>query len=272
MDASLELLKAFQDEALGHLDSLEGYLLDEETAYDDPEVIKSMFISIHTVKGGSAMLDMKAAWLLSHAMEDVVFECREGASFPEPEVASLLLQGSGILRGLIAGSTRAAPDSTVEHLAAELRSRLKQPAREAIAPAVGRVRATPRPIRTWRGLVVDESPTVRMVHGMVLKDAGYQVDAVADGQDALRRIRGTDYDILVAGARAKSLGGLELVAEARRERPAEQLAIILSGQADPDDQPPPELAVEGRVAAGVEGQQQLLQLARSIKERQGVTC
>jgi CheY-like chemotaxis protein len=111
-----------------------------------------------------------------------------------------------------------------------------------------------------------------MVHAMVLKDAGYQVDAVGDGQDALRRIRATDYDILVAGARAKGLGGLEFVAAARQERQADRLAIILSGQDVPSEDLSPDLEIEGQVPAGVEGQQQLMQLARTIKERKRVTC
>ncbi len=265
-----ELLEAFQTEAVEHLQSMEQELMDAEHGRHDPEAAKRMFISAHTVKGGAAMLGMVEAQLLAAAMEEVLGRHREARDFPDEETALLLLQGSGLLRGLVMETEVGERGALARHLANELRGRIGEP--EVTAPTAPIVpeQLTPSSAlrHVWRALLVDQSPASRMVAGMVLKDAGYQVDAVADGRDALQRLANGPYDLLVTGLEARSMSGIDLAAAARNASGGADLFVVVL--ADPAAQKGAGAAggiVDEWVASGVEGQQRLRELAARIQDQ-----
>ncbi len=65
-----------------------------------------------------------------------------------------------------------------------------------------------------RILLVDDEPNLRKVLGALLEQAGYEVHAEADGEQALRRVRtaprGT-FDAVVTDLRMPKMGGMELL-------------------------------------------------------------
>jgi CheY-like chemotaxis protein/HPt (histidine-containing phosphotransfer) domain-containing protein len=268
-----ELLEAFQAEAVDHLHALEQELMDAERARSDPDSAKRMFISAHTVKGGAAMLGMHEAQALAAAMEQVLGRYRDAHSFPEGETTLLLLQGCGILRGLVMDTEVGERGSLARNLANKLLSQIGEPeVAPPTAPVVGEREATVsstvlRP-RVWRALVVDQAPAARMVAGMVLRDVGFEVDALADGDEALRRLATGGYDLLVAGVKTRSLSALDLIKAVRRGANGGGIPVVVIGEASPRlRQAAATLDVADWIPAGADGQQQMRSAARHVQQR-----
>ena len=66
-----------------------------------------------------------------------------------------------------------------------------------------------------RILVAEDDPGLRSILERGLKENGYAVDAVADGEDALTYLRTYDYSAAVLDWRMPRRSGLEVVAESR---------------------------------------------------------
>jgi DNA-binding response OmpR family regulator len=67
-----------------------------------------------------------------------------------------------------------------------------------------------------RVLVAEDDEALRSVLERGLKEDGYVVDTVGDGEAALRHLRTYDYDVAVVDWRMPALSGLQVVSEARR--------------------------------------------------------
>jgi two-component system response regulator AtoC len=91
-------------------------------------------------------------------------------------------------------------------------------------------------------LVADDEPAIRHVLTLVLGEKGYDVRAVADGEEALRELGAREYDVLVCDVRMPKLDGLGLLKRAAAQWP-ELTVIVMSAYGSA------ELALEA-VAAG----------------------
>ncbi len=67
-----------------------------------------------------------------------------------------------------------------------------------------------------RVLVAEDDPGLRSVLERGLKEHGYVVDAVADGESALRFLRTYDYEVAIVDWRMPVTSGLDVVREIRR--------------------------------------------------------
>ncbi len=67
-----------------------------------------------------------------------------------------------------------------------------------------------------RVLVAEDDPGLRSVLERGLRRSGYVVDAVADGDRALRYLQGYDYELAVLDWRLPGRSGLEVLREVRR--------------------------------------------------------
>lgn len=77
-----------------------------------------------------------------------------------------------------------------------------------------------------RILVAEDDPGLREVIVLGLVDAGYQVDAVDRGDDAVDQLKWYDYDVAVLDWRMPGAEGIEVVRWARRhERPTAILML-----------------------------------------------
>jgi len=77
-----------------------------------------------------------------------------------------------------------------------------------------------------RVLVAEDDRGLREVIALGLRDAGYHVDVVDRGDDAIDQLRWYDYDVAVVDWRMPGAEGLEVVAWARREgRPTAMLML-----------------------------------------------
>ena len=77
-------------------------------------------------------------------------------------------------------------------------------------------------------LVVDDEPGVRSALSGVLRDEGYEVDAVESGEAALDRLTRQSYDVVVLDVWLPGMDGLATLAR-MRERQIETQVVIVSG-------------------------------------------
>jgi len=68
----------------------------------------------------------------------------------------------------------------------------------------------PERLRTARILVVDDEPVIREFVARVLADEGYKVDVAANGRDALKRIEGGRYSLILLDIKIPGISGVEL--------------------------------------------------------------
>ena len=110
--------------------------------------------------------------------------------------------------------------------------------------AADEVRGPPRPDPAGRGaparvLVADDNADMRGYLQRLLQP-GYQVTAVADGQEALDAVRAQPFDLVISDVMMPGLDGLQLVSELRAHSRAPDLPVLLlSARAGP------EAAIEG---------------------------
>ena len=81
-----------------------------------------------------------------------------------------------------------------------------------------------------RILLVDDEQSVLLTLEAVLKQERYDVAAVGSGADALKAIRGGQFDLLLTDLRIDEIDGLTLLAAAQKRDP-ETISILLTGYA-----------------------------------------
>jgi CheY-like chemotaxis protein len=75
-------------------------------------------------------------------------------------------------------------------------------------------------------LVVDDDESVRRMLELALSRKGYEVETVADGETAIRRLRDRPFDIAVSDVHMPDVDGLALAEVARSIRPGMGLVLI----------------------------------------------
>ncbi|HEX9576754.1 MAG TPA: response regulator, partial [Myxococcales bacterium] len=75
-------------------------------------------------------------------------------------------------------------------------------------------------------LIADDEESIRHVLTVLLSDCGYDVRAVADGEEALRELSARDYDALVTDVRMPKIDGLELVRSAQQTSPDTTIIVM----------------------------------------------
>jgi len=81
-----------------------------------------------------------------------------------------------------------------------------------------------------RVLVVDDDATVSEVVDRYLRNAGFDVDRVADGPAALRADEAAHYDLVVLDLMLPGLDGLEVCRRLRRRRPVPVIMLTARGE------------------------------------------
>jgi two-component system response regulator AtoC len=75
-------------------------------------------------------------------------------------------------------------------------------------------------------LVVDDEPAIRDVLRWCLEDAGYHVDAVASGEQALHRLRTEPSDVVITDLVMPGIDGLEVLGQARLLSPRTPVMLM----------------------------------------------
>lgn len=98
----------------------------------------------------------------------------------------------------------------------------------------GGVTPSSRPMRARRPrvLVVDDEQIVRDLLQVTLTGADYEVDAAADGIEAIERLQAGSYDLLITDVRMPGTDGLAVVRAARRLSTALSIVIITGASSE----------------------------------------
>ncbi len=78
-----------------------------------------------------------------------------------------------------------------------------------------------------RVLVVDDAATVRLYHGSVLRDAGWDVAEAANGYEALEAALLSEYDLFLVDVNMPRLDGYALVEALRRDALSRTAPVVM---------------------------------------------
>jgi len=95
------LLKDYFDEAYSQIDVMETNLLSLEKNTNDKESIDSIFRAAHTLKGGSATVQMDELTKFTHLLEDSMDEIRSGKVKVTPEIVDVLLDALDVIKNMV---------------------------------------------------------------------------------------------------------------------------------------------------------------------------
>jgi chemotaxis protein histidine kinase CheA len=276
-----EFVEDVRAEAAEHLRVLDMELLKLEREPTNPAPIRQMFLSAHTIKGSAAMVDLTEVSSLAHAVEDVLASLRDDYQPLDTATADLLFRGLDTLRALVARSQpgQVTADLPTEPLVGLLRSRAGRGSPLGVPsgdPSVvdnagqagGVAQAAPRAGRP-RVLLVEDSPTVRMLETMLLTDAGFEVEAVDDGAHALELALERPYQLLVTAVETRGLRGHDLAITLRATPTGQHLPIIIMSSDDDEvaRQRAAEADVQAYIRKGSFGRQRLVETARTLTQR-----
>lgn len=111
MDVS-QYLEIFIDETKEHLQSLNEQLLILEKEPDNSDTINEIFRAAHSLKGMAGTMGYKRMQRLTHDMEDVFSEIRNGKMNVTAELVDILFKGLDALESYLANIQEAADEGT----------------------------------------------------------------------------------------------------------------------------------------------------------------
>src|SRR3954452_9746212 len=74
-------------------------------------------------------------------------------------------------------------------------------------------------------LIVDDERSMREFLAIFLRRAGHRVEAAAGGADGLAALATREFDVVITDLRMPGVGGLEILAEAKRVHPETQVIV-----------------------------------------------
>jgi two-component system, chemotaxis family, sensor kinase CheA len=85
----------------------------------------------------------------------------------------------------------------------------------------------PAPQEKRRLLVVDDSLTTRMLEQSILESAGYDVDLAVSGEEALERVRGQNYALILVDVEMPGIDGFTFIERLRSDSRTREIPAIL---------------------------------------------
>ncbi len=86
--------------------------------------------------------------------------------------------------------------------------------------------------RAGRILWVDDEADLLRPHLMLLREEGYQVDAIMNGQDALELLRSETYDLVLLDEQMPGLRGIDVLTRLRSRSPRLPVVMVTKSEAD----------------------------------------
>jgi two-component system chemotaxis response regulator CheY len=87
-----------------------------------------------------------------------------------------------------------------------------------------------------RLLIVDDAATVRLFHRIILEDAGYAVEEAINGIEALEKSLQQPFDLYLVDINMPKMDGYGFLRELRGQPIAQAPAIMISTEAEAQDQ------------------------------------
>jgi len=150
-----ELLKDFFSEAQMQVDTLEQNVLVLENGGANKDAVDEIFRAAHTLKGGSATVEMMELSKFTHLVEDVFDAIRSDQISVSEDVVDTLLQAIDVIKAMLdermEGSIYKEDTSSIEGklralLASQKKGASAAPSQAAAKPAAVKAPATPAPV------------------------------------------------------------------------------------------------------------------------------
>jgi len=122
----IELLMDFIAEAREHLGSIEINMVDWEKNPHEKEIINSIFRPFHTIKGVAGFLNLTAVNKLSHQLENLLDEVREGRIQLTPDLSDLIFDGVDVLKSMISTHETAAQSNQPQKYTVDIEAFLQR--------------------------------------------------------------------------------------------------------------------------------------------------
>ena len=100
-DLDSEMLEVFLTDAEEQLTILEGELLNMEANPDDEETIKTIFRSMHTLKGSAGFVNLSEIESFTHKLENLLSDLRDKKIKNSPEIIEILFQSKDVINAMI---------------------------------------------------------------------------------------------------------------------------------------------------------------------------
>ncbi len=97
-----DILKDFLAEAKENLEELDQAFVELEQEPDNPELIKSIFRTIHTIKGTAGFFGYTTLEGIAHFAEDILSKLRDGVVQVNEEIIDMLLQAVDNIKAILA--------------------------------------------------------------------------------------------------------------------------------------------------------------------------
>ena len=141
-----ELLKDFFSEATQQVEVLESNILVIEQNPQDYGAVDEIFRAAHTLKGGSATVEMMELSSFTHAMEDLLDQVRSKVVPITEDVVDLLLKAIDIIKAMLESRSNGSPyGEDVSDMVAKLRSYVPDKKGGKKASSAPKVQAPPPP-------------------------------------------------------------------------------------------------------------------------------
>jgi CheY-like chemotaxis protein/HPt (histidine-containing phosphotransfer) domain-containing protein len=215
--------------------SLQGFLSDFcDMAVPSPRSVPlglaDQASRLHKLKGGAAILGAKAIQHLAAEAEAacVAGEAARAGEFCIELVAHLDALRSSAARAFESACTSELPMTAPGNIGLEPQSIA---AREQIdAPC--RNHGRPDSTGLCRVLLVDDDDIARTHFTNLLERSSYHIGEAASGREAVRALRGGDYQIVITDWKMPGMSGLELCRELRADTANRDLYVIVLTMSD----------------------------------------
>ncbi len=199
-----EFHDVFFEEAEELIENMESELLEMLSDSEDPERINTIFRAAHSIKGGSATFGFMAIAEVTHVMETLMDEVREGNRQPHPPLIDLLLKATDSVRNLLecakqgeepdASATAAIKAELEAELAAGTSEEQQAPLSEQEEPdaAPPQVQASvedaplPESSETPSTAAVEEPPVKQSAENKIVEPEPKKTTAKASGSSSIR--------------------------------------------------------------------------------------
>ncbi len=176
------------------------------------------------------------------------------------EIATIVLRPTPELApasALVAGVSLDINGTPQLVLDAEAVVRAAQRAGAAVTPE----RVVPNPV-----LVVDDSPTTRMLEQSILESAGYIVHAATSGEEALERARRETYSLFLVDVEMPGMDGFTFIERTRADPALREIpAMLVTSRASPADrQRGLEVGAQGYIVKSEFAQDEFLARVRQL--------
>ncbi|MDF2589400.1 MAG: CheA signal transduction histidine kinase [Anaerocolumna sp.] len=167
MDVS-QYLEIFIEETKEHLQSLNQQLLVLETEPDNAETINEIFRAAHSLKGMAGTMGFKRMQRLTHDMENVFSEIRNGKMSVTADLVDVLFKGLDALEAYLSNILESADEGTEDYeeiinqlntilnvgLNKEIAKEVKKETAETVAPVVGQVATASQADMKFKNLTI----------------------------------------------------------------------------------------------------------------------